>query len=424
MRCWVTIDCLTFALRDPAMAKPPAVEFAAQGANLHLIYRPERWSPDIVRERLAAGDPIFIKGTYWLTADKLWKGRVKRDPYSWDDGSDEVRFVVAKAKGEYFVFDHAVLGVDVAVMIARNARPTSKWFTAEERTAVMPLLAEQRPNRIVIGGNAADAIPVADYEKLLAQFPTPHERRLYVQSRLAGVFRELTDAQVDFTARLDRYVEKRVAFKPQNLVEPFRELEISKYEFLRDKLLSMLANDAGIPERTWQAQILDVVRLLNPKYIAAFTSVTIKDSLTDGVRQLDIVLVDVNGHIDVIEIKKPFSARIVTTTTYRDNHVPHRELVGTVMQLEKYLFHLSRWGTIGEVALTKRYAAQLPPGLALRIVNPRGLVIMGRDADLSAEQKGDFEMYRRQHKYIDDVITYDDLLRRLDRVLEQLRAGR
>ena len=51
------------------------------------------------------------------------------------------------------------------------------------------------------------------------------------------------------------------------------------------------------------------------------------------------MLVDANGNIDVIEIKKPFKARLVADTTYRDNHVPQRELAGTVAQIEKYLLH-------------------------------------------------------------------------------------
>ena len=345
----------------------------------------------------------------------------------------------------YLVFDPTVLNVGVPVLIALDAKPTWKWFTAEERTSVLRVLAELKPSRIVIGGDAPDAIPVTKFEDLIAQFPSPHERRLYVQSRLAGVFRELTDAQADAVAKLDKYVQKRVKTngwaspgfpdglpsplmvktKPKDLAAPFRALEIKKYEFLHAQLKAMLKDDAGIPERQWQAQILDIVRLLNPKYIATFTSVTIKDSLTGGHRQLDIMLVDVNGHVDVIEIKKPFKARIVTTTKYRDNHVPHRELVGTAMQLEKYLFHLARWGETGEKKLTEQYSSQLPEDMRIRIVNPCGIIIMGRDNDLDDDQqKVDFEVYRRQSKNIVDVITYDDLLRRVERVLDQLRSNR
>lgn len=406
------------------MAKT-AVEFAVQGTKLHLVYRPDARSPESLRELLASGSPVTIKGTYHLTQANLVKRKSKRDPNDWDDGSDEMRFVVAAARGDYLIFDPEILDVGVPVLIALDAKPTWKWFTAEERTSVLRVLAELKPSRIVIGGDAPDAIPVSKYEGLIAQFPSPHERRLYVQSRLAGVFRELTDAQVDAVAKLDKYVQKRVKTKPKDLAAPFRALEIKKYEFLHAQLQAMLKDDAGIPERQWQTQILDIVRLLNPKYIAAFTSVTIKDSLTGGHRQLDIMLVDVNGHVDVIEIKKPFKARIVTTTKYRDNHVPHRELVGTAMQLEKYLFHLTRWGETGEKKLTEQYSARLPEDMRIRIVNPCGIIIMGRDNDLDDDQqKADFEVYRRQSKNIVDVITYDDLLRRLERVLDQLRADR
>lgn len=402
-----------------------AVEFAVQGTKLHLVYRPDRRSPESLRGVLASGSLVTIKGTYHLTQANLVKRKSKRTPNEWDDGSDEMRFVVATARRGYFVFDPQILDVGVPVLIALDAKPTWKWFTAEERTSVLRVLAELKPSRIVIGGDAPDAIPVSKYVDLIAQFPSPHEKRLYVQSRLAGVFRELTDAQIDAVAKLNKHVQKRVKTKPKDLAAPFRALEIKKYEFLHAQLQAMLNDDAGIPERQWQTQILDIVRLLNPKYIAAFTSVTIKDSLTGGHRQLDIMLVDVNGHIDVIEIKKPFKARIVTTTKYRDNHVPHRELVGTAMQLEKYLFHLTRWGETGEKKLTEQYSSRLPENMRIRIVNPCGIIIMGRDNDLDDDQqKADFEVYRRQSKNIVDVITYDDLLRRLERVLDQLRADR
>jgi hypothetical protein len=45
---------------------------------------------------------------------------------------------------------------------------------------------------------------------------------------------------------------------------------------------------------------------------------------------------------------------------------------------------------------------------------------MGRDDDLTAPQRADFEVFRRQNKNVIDVVTYDDLLRRLQRLLEQL----
>lgn len=403
------------------MAKP-AVEFVAHGAKLYLIYRPmddTSW----IHDRFARGESLDIKGTFHLTKADLAEGQAKRDTDEFGDEDTEARFVVATAKGKYFVFKPAIVNVTIPVLVARDANPTWKWFSAETKVSVLKLLADLKPSRIVIGGDATDAISVSEYEKLVAQFPTPYELKRYVQSRLSVVFRELTDAKVDAEALLRKYVAKRVTAKPQDLIQPFRELEVSKYEFLHKKLTEMLVDAEGYTELQWQDQILDIVRLLNPKYIAAFTSVSIKDTLTGGRRQVDILLVDANGNIDVIEIKKPFKAKIVTGTTYRDNHVPHRELAGTVTQVEKYLFHLNRWGADGEDKLTVRYKEKLPTGLKIRIVNPCGLIIMGRDNDLTDQQKADFEIFRRQNKNVVDVITYDDLLRRLERVIKQLKAG-
>lgn len=404
------------------MAKP-AVEFIAHSTKLYLIYRPtdgDTW----VHERFARGEPLDIKGTFHLTIADLAEGQAKRDLDDFGDEGREVRFVVATAKGKYFVFKPAIVKVTVPVLVARDVNPRWKWFSAEAKVSVLKLLADLKPSRIVIGGEAADAIPISEYEKLVAQFPTPYELKRYVQSRLSVVFRELTDAKFDAAATLRKYVAKRVTAKPQDLIQPFRELEVSKYEFLQKKLTAMLVDAEGYTELQWQEQILDIVRLLNPKYIAAFTSVSIKDTITGGRRQVDILLVDANGNIDVIEIKKPFKAKIVTETTYRDNHVPHRELAGTVTQVEKYLFHLNRWGTAGEEKLTERYKEKLPTGLKIRIVNPCGMIIMGRDNDLTDQQRADFEIFRRQNKNVVDVVTYDDLLHRLERVLEQLKAGR
>ncbi len=403
------------------MAKP-AVEFVAHGAKLYLIYRPmdgTSW----VHDRFARSEWLDIKGTFRLTMADLAEGQAKRDTDDYGDEEMEVRFVVATAKGKYFIFEPAIINVTIPVLVARDANPTWKWFSAETKVSVLKLLADLKPSRIVIGGDATDAIPVSEYEKLVAQFPTPYELKRYVQSRLSVVFRELTDAKVDAEALLRKYVTKRVTAKPRDLIQPFREMEVSKYEFLHKKLTEMLLDAEGYTELQWQGQILDIVRLLNPKYIAAFTSVSIKDTLTGGRRQVDILLVDANGNIDVIEIKKPFNAKIVTGTTYRDNHVPHRELAGTVTQIEKYLFHLNRWGTDGEDKLTVRYKEKLPTGLEIRIVNPCGQIIMGRDNDLTDQQKADFEIFRRQNQNVVDVITYDDLLRRLERVIKQLKAG-
>ena len=110
-------------------------------------------------------------------------------------------------------------------------------------------------------------------------------------------------------------------------------------------------------------------------------------------------------------------------TLYRDHHLPMRDLVGAMGQVTHYLRHLNRWGLRGEDHLSHLLSNYLPKDFRIRIVNPLGIVIMGRSNTLSEAQRREFEVLRRDSKGIVDIITYDDLLARLQAVLDQLRSG-
>lgn len=215
------------------------------------------------------------------------------------DNEPILTFVVARAVDEvYFEFDDRILEIGIPVLLDRNARPTWKWFTAEERTSVMRVIARLGPSRIVIGGSSPDAIPVDVYESLIAQFPTEVERAKYVRARISGVVRQYTDAKVDAVADLATYVNRRTSQEPRNLQGLLREAEIHKFELLLKHLERMLAASVGTyNERAWQNEILQIIRLLYPKYIATFSSVPVKDFEASTTRQLDFMLVDVSGYV-------------------------------------------------------------------------------------------------------------------------------
>ena len=47
-------------------------------------------------------------------------------------------------------------------------------------------------------------------------------------------------------------------------------------------------------------------------------------------RFVDLALVDANGNVDLIEIKRPFDDVLLSKTPYRDNFVPTKSLSGTI----------------------------------------------------------------------------------------------
>lgn len=94
---------------------------------------------------------------------------------------------------------------------------------------------------------------------------------------------------------------------------------------------------------------------------------------------------------------------------------------------EKYLFHLSNGGPASEEKITQKFRKLLPPNLRIRITNPTAMCILGRDRKDNGHpafdegQSADLEVIKRKYANMIDIITYDDLLRRLDNILASLK---
>ena len=93
------------------------------------------------------------------------------------------------------------------------------------------------------------------------------------------------------------------------------------------------------------------------------------------------------------------------------------------MQAEKYLFHLNKWGQAGEREIYEKRKSDLPDGIKLQITNPQALILLGRDNDFTGEQRFDFEIIRRKYANMVDIMTYDDLLRRLENIIAMMRRN-
>lgn len=407
----------------------PAIEFDLLSNELRLIYRP-RDDTSWVREKFERGEELVVKGTFHLTSRDLVEDAAEEaanaagddDDIEWVD-DDRLVFAIATAEDEYFRLKPQVLGFETPVLLHQDARPDWKWFSAERKVSILGIIQSLGLERIVIGGPAPDAIPIPEYERLIDQFPTPHELRRYVQARVSTVVRQYTEPAIDAEALLNAYVDKRTTATAPNLEETFRQFDVAKYAFALDRLQAMLANENGTSEAQWQLEIVEIILLLNPRYIKAFTEVRLWDADASTWRRIDILLVDASGNIDVIEIKKPMGKPIMLPARYRDHHLPMRDLVGAMGQVTHYLRHLNRWGPAGEDYLTQLLSADLPAGFKIRIINPSGIVIMGRSNTLSDTQRREFEVLRRDSKGVVDIITYDDLLARLQAVLDQLHNG-
>ena len=180
----------------------------------------------------------------------------------------------------------------------------------------------------------------------------------------------------------------------------------------------MLSHPEGVIEKEWQKRIYSIIQLLYPQYIYSAREIRFK-GIDKNDKQPDFILVDTNGFVDILEIKNPDVRLITKQASYRNNYVPVKELSGAVQQIEKYIYCLTSIENSQKTVLEKLRDG-LPEGVNPQVVSPKGMLLIGRSKDFNEQQKRDFEIIKRQYKNIADIMTYDDLLKRISNIVSSL----
>ncbi|WP_299111409.1 Shedu immune nuclease family protein [uncultured Winogradskyella sp.] len=400
-----------------------------EGKLIFTYYYSEYQQNDWVREKLREDKEVTFKRTLtFKEKDEFKINKKNNEKDEFDEISiyniaefDPISFVLAELKEDgYYRIRKRITNTRNQVYLYKDLEFNINYFIAETKISIFGQIDNLVEEDIFIGGDSDKAIPIEDFDKLIHNFPTTYEKKTYAEARIASIIKNYFETTKDAEGLYHNYLNKKISKTGKSLNKLFQNYELKKYSTILEKLEGMLVSENSYNENQWQNEILEIILLLYPKYIASFKSVFVQIDEKKR-RFLDFMLVDYNGNIDVIEIKKPFKNSIMTSSLYRNNHIPHKDLIGTVMQLEKYIYHLNRWGKRGERELSKKYKDQLPEGLNIRITNPKGFIIMGREDNLTNEQKSDFEIVKRKYTNVIDIITYDDLLERLKFTVSQIK---
>lgn len=393
--------------------------------NLLLLHYEPRDGVTWIKHRFEKLETIPLKKTFLLSIHNLTENGQDELNYNYDenpiDGDGYVNFILGELIDDYYKLDRIILCLNNNLFIHKDIELKPEFFTAYQNISVFDKIDRLVMEDIYIGGNNENAIPIQDFENIISGFPNSYEIRKYTDARVSTILRNYLGTTTDAQKKYNIYMNKKISQVGENLLDSYKEFEYEKYKRILEKLQKMLVDEVSYNEKQWQNEILDIIILLYPKYIAVLPNVQIKDIYNDKFRYLDYLLVDSSGHIDIIEIKQPFDNCIMTFAHYRDNYIPMRELSGTVMQIEKYVHYLKSWAKFGEKTITEKYKENLPDKIEIKIRNPIGIIIMGRDNSLSEKQLDDFEIVKRKYKNVADIITYDDLIRRLRNQIEQFK---
>mgnify|MGYP000963238927 CR=1 FL=1 len=391
--------------------------FEKQDDFLRLSYDTERnW----INEKLNTESTITLKRVFVFSKADIIEVQDEDVDDIFDEDYYHYMFKVGVLEAEYYRID-CIQTLTHNLYIHKDMDMSMKTFLHAGKVSIFEIIDKMIDHDIYVGGQNENAFSPTDFDTLIKQFPTEYEINKYRTARVSAIIKEAVELKKDYQADYEKYLNKKSSLKPPKFINDLRNSEIEKYTLIKRKLESMLQNET-ISEKQWQQEILEFILLLFPKYIKVIRELPIKDSFSNSMRSVDFALIDSSGYLDIIEIKKPDVQSIVSQRTYRDNHIPIKDLSGAIMQVEKYVLNLNKWGQHGEDYLNKKYKSDLPENFDLKIINPSGLIIMGRTQNLTTSQLSDFEVVKRKYKNVIDIITYDDLLFRLNTILSQFSA--
>lgn len=295
--------------------------------------------------------------------------------------------------------------------------------------------------QIFIGGGHENSIPLDTYDELIAHFPSTTLLKHYGDLQISEAVGNYLDTNGDY-AKTYADSRKRIIGKSRITGKQIRDTKLAptigsqsinhyRHESLseaKDVIEEALERSQELDESFWQEKILSILPAIFPQYIAVLREATIFEKISHPSKKtsrfIDHLLIDASGNVDLLEIKRPFSKeKLIYRGKYRDNYIPARELTGGVVQIEKYIYYLNHLGLNGEEEFSnsckERLAdegLQLPDDFHLRILNPRGRLLIGH-CNFTEEEQRDFDLIRRQYSHVTDILTYDDLLERVKHIL-------
>lgn len=396
------------------------IKIKKEGKYLFLVYSPNE-GVDWLKDK----NNHFIK--------KVFKN--KNSIVDTEENNVKIKF--GELEGNFFKIDKEVLDINIDLFFHKNIKVAVKYFIAAENISIFKYIDEIiKENILYIGGNGkSNTISKEKFDEIIESFPNSYRVRLYRESRIYSSLVDLVETTKNYDEKYEKYIQKKSNLKNINLSKKYAEYEVDKYTDILKRLKLMLDNSIQYSESNWQDEIISIIKLIYPKYIVVLKEVPITDPYfregvgksRTGKKRIDIVLIDVNGNIDIIEIKKPESEDktgiLTSSPNEADNYTPTTNLTYPIMQMEKYIFFLNKLGKTWEDTLTKKYKSDLPKDFNIKITNPSGIVIAGRSYSMSPEKKKDFEIIKRKYNNVIDVLTYDDIIERLENTIQMVTTN-
>ncbi|WP_353949019.1 Shedu immune nuclease family protein [Sporolactobacillus sp. Y61] len=342
------------------------------------------------------------------------------------DLNDEetLSFVIGKLNGSYYRLVGLNINPEIRIYFANDLQ-IKPYFLVVQSSRIRPSLWSRitsvtNQKKFYIGGDEETAWNENDFVQMARSFPNRTEIDKYIDSETSKRVQNYVDLKENYPKKLDNYISRKIIYQPMPAAPEIKELDLQTRKSIEkwiQKMDGWLKED--VDEKSWQRFLLQIFPFLFPQYIYFKREIRIPiDSNSKKLIDIpDFFALKNTGSIDLIEIKKP-SFQVLRRGQYRGNYVFSNELEGQITQTQKYLYNLTRWGKAGENQLSKKFQQEMrDSNVRVFTRNPKALLVIGRSNKLDEEQIRDFDILRQKQEDIADIITYDDLLKRMKMIL-------
>ncbi|WP_455099418.1 Shedu immune nuclease family protein [Peptostreptococcus stomatis] len=383
--------------------------FKKDKEKLKCIYQFDGWV-GFDLEKLNTEDGIPIRRTFFINRDTKYK--------IIDD--DTIEFVIGELDGDYYKLDKNVFQTNNIFYFQKDFKLKENYFFQLNKISILRKIDKVITNDLYIGGKVLNAIPEDIYINMIKNFPNTTECIKYQNMRIEFLcesyispIKNNKQDYIDYVNKKDEKITNAVL----NINEEIVNSELFKYEYILSKLKVMLNESEKYSEDDWQMAIAKILMLLNSNYIGFLEKLRIPIEEEGEFREPDFLLVDASGFIDIIEIKKADNIQILNKREYRNNFIPSQELSGAIMQCNKYCFWLTQNRKNNEALISKKIKEKYGIDMNINIRSPKFTIILGRSIDFTERQKKDFKTIKNQYNNVNEILTYDDIIIKLERII-------
>ena len=348
----------------------------------------------------------------------------KQDILEYIEDENTIKFLLSEEKDNYYsiVIDGSHSNGRINYLLHDDDELNLSKILIGRHSNVFKEISKIIINKRVvkIGGPNCD-ISIKDFNNLTNAFPKQREKELYYYKRVQLILENYFDNLMD--SKYEKHVNKKFVNKTyEKDINKIILYGIGHYELVLESLKENLKKSDAFSEADWKKYIAEIILLLFPKYINYHKEAYIKLNKSRKKKEfLDFILVKDNGAVDVLEVKKPDCNSIISNTADHGNYYSTNTLSKVVMQTEKYVYNLNRNVEFAEKRFNTTLLSGYPKDFKFKIMNPKGLIIIGQADKYLQDQLEDLEIIRRMYSNIIEIITYDDMINMLERQIELLK---